>query len=127
MQREEITPHLVLFPHRAVVSPRRRARATYTSSRRRNKKPLLEVRKRRDSCCGGLVVVRGHRLAQPLHGLCPADCGVNVGERLPHAGLGRVELSNLAGDALGQGGGGRDALGEVLGVGAEGGDRLRGG
>jgi len=95
------------------------------STSSRHDKPLLEVRKGRDSCRGGLVVVRGHRLAQTLDGLCPSHRGVDVGERLSYAGLGCVELANFPGDALGQGRGGGDALGEVLGVGAEGGDRLR--
>lgn len=114
----------MLLPHSAVVAPRRRAaRATISSNR--HDKSFLEVRKGGDGRRGGLVVVRGHRLAQVLDGLCPAHRGVDVGERLPHAGLGRVELANFPGDALGQGGRGGDALGEVLGVGAEGGDRLK--
>lgn len=122
----------MLLPHGAVVAPRCRARAISSSISisigisSRHDKPLLEVRKGRDSCRGGLVVVRGHRLAQTLDGLCPTHRGIDVGERLLHAGLGRVELANFPGDALGQGGGGGDALGEVLGVGAEGGDRLEG-
>lgn len=114
----------MLLPHSAVVTPRRRAARATTTSSNRHDKSFLEVRKGGDGRRGGLVVVRGHRLAQALDGLCPAHRGVDVGERLPHAGLGRVELANFPGDALGQGGRGGDALGEVLGVGAEGGDGL---
>jgi hypothetical protein len=126
-KQKKMFPHLVLLAHGAVVSssssspPRRRCGARSS----RNDKPLLEIRKRRNRrrCC--LVVVRGHGLAQTFDGLCPTHGGVDVGERLSHAGLGRIELAHFAGDALGQRGSGRDALSEVLGVGAEGGDRLR--
>ena len=117
----------MLFSNGAVVAPRHRARARSNSiniSNIRHEKPLLEVRERSDRRRGGLVVVRGHRPAQAFDGLGAADRGVDVPERLAHAGLGRVELADLAGDALGQGGRGGDALGEVLGVGAEGRDRL---
>lgn len=105
--------HLVLLAQLSIIP-----------SRPVRHKPGLQIAESGNPRGRAFKVVGRQRGAQAVHRFRPAHGGVDVGQRLPHARLGGVQLAHFARHALGQGGGAVDGGSELGGVGAQGGQGL---
>ncbi|RDX82918.1 hypothetical protein CR513_36235, partial [Mucuna pruriens] len=72
-----------------------------------------------DVACGGLVVLGFEGAVDAFEGVGAVDDGVDAEERGADAGLGEVELADLAANVVGEVGGGGDVGEHVVGVGVD--------